>query len=282
MPKRSARRWSDNDKYFGPFTYAYSARYRPLAVVLSSCDEEGYNYQGPNSSTLRLSAFGFTLIAQLPEIVSPRKEKFFPGWDEATVARLGRNWYWDIDQREFGFSYSEGFLQVFRGRRTTSSLTDRTKSWFLPWTQWCHVRHSYYDLDGSHFWTEPANMPAWSLSRLRENIKPAEDRCPTVKYAFKDFDGEDIVATCRIEEREWRFGKGYFKWLSAFRRSMIKRSLCLDFSKETGRRKGSWKGGTLGHAIDMLAGEAPEAAFRRYCAEHEMKFVGEREKETSL
>jgi hypothetical protein len=50
--------------------------------------------------------------------------------------------------------------------------------------------------------------------------------------------------------------------------------LDIRFSEETGRRKGSWKGGTLGHGIDMLPGELHEAAFRRYCATHEMEFVG--------
>lgn len=270
MHERRARRWSDNDKYLGPFTYAYSATWRPIAVVLSSCDDDHYDYQGVNSSTFRLSAFGFTLIAHLPEIISPRKQKVFPGWDETTVARLGRNWYWDIDQREFGFSYSDGFLQLFRGRRTNDISTDQTKSWFLPWTQWRHVRHSYYGLDGNLFFDDPENM-SW-LSKEREAAQAKAAECPAVKYAFKDFDGEDIVATCRIEEREWRFGTGYFKWLSAFRKPMIKRSLCLDFSKETGRRKGSWKGGTVGHAIDMHLGEAPESAFRRYCTEHEMTF----------
>lgn len=34
-----------------------------------------------------------------------------------------------------------------------------------------------------------------------------------------------------------------------------------------------WKGGTTGHAINMLSGELHEAAFRRYCAENNMTFV---------
>ena len=32
-----------------------------------------------------------------------------------------------------------------------------------------------------------------------------------------------------------------------------------------GPEKGSWKGGTMGHGIDMVAGELHESAFRRYC-----------------
>ena len=44
--------------------------------------------------------------------------------------------------------------------------------------------------------------------------------------------------------------------------------------KETGSKKGSWKGGTIGHGIDMLPGELHEGAFRRYCLAHKMKFIG--------
>ena len=101
-----------------------------------------------------------------------------------------------------------------------------------------------------------------------------EKSCPTVEFTFRDFDGEEIIATTKIEEREWKFGTGYFKWLSMFRRPKVRRVLDLSFSAETGRRKGSWKGGTVGHSIEMIPGELHEAAFRRYCAEHEMTFGG--------
>lgn len=58
---------------------------------------------------------------------------------------------------------------------------------------------------------------------------------------------------------------------------MAKQLICdtldLEFSSEVGRRKGSWKGGTLGHGIEMLPGELHEAAFRRYCAQNDLTFV---------
>jgi len=92
--------------------------------------------------------------------------------------------------------------------------------------------------------------------------------------AFRDFDGEELTATTHISEHEWHFGEGQFKWLSLFRRPKISRSLDISFSGETGRRKGSWKGGTTGHSIEMLPGELHYAAFQRYCAEHQMTFIG--------
>src|SRR5690606_33228759 len=93
-------------------------------------------------------------------------------------------------------------------------------------------------------------------------------------FTFRDFDGEELTATTRIEEREWRFGVGWFKWLSLFRRPKVSRDLEITFSGETGKRKGSWKGGTIGDSIKMLPGELHEPAFRRYCAANGMTFVG--------
>jgi hypothetical protein len=255
------RRWSDNDRHFGPFTLAVGD-YRRLGIVLDSGADES---PGCN---LRFYIFGCTLLIDLPPIIRPWRQKIVAhSWDAATVERMGRNWYWDEHPREYGFSVSEGFLQVFLGRQTHDSATEQSWCKFLPWTQWRFVRHSFYGLDGYHFWTAPKGMP-WSEGRK------IEEMCPSVSFEFEDFDYERITASTKIEEREWLFGEGWFKWLSLFRKPKVRRSLAIEFSKETGKRKGSWKGGTLGHGIEMLPGELHEAAFKRYCREHDMTFIG--------
>jgi hypothetical protein len=255
---RTIRRWSDHDRYFGPFTYARDKRgYRPMAAIISSGDDDEY----PGSS-LRFSGFGHTLIIAMPSIIKPSRQwKDLSQCDWATSPG-----YWDIHERQYGFSYAEGFLQVFLGRQTNDSSTDQIWTKFLPWTQWRFIRHSLYGLSGEHLWTEPED--GWRA------YFDAKEKCPSASFDFEDFDGERIVAKTVIEEREWKFGTGWFKWLSLFRRPKIRRSLDIAFPKETGDRKGSWKGGTVGHSIDMLPGELHGAAFRRYCAEHRMKFVG--------
>ncbi|ACL57600.1 hypothetical protein [Methylobacterium nodulans] len=265
-------RWSDNDRYFGPFTYARAERgYRPLAIVLGSGDDDDYP-----GCRLRVSGFGHTLILALPAIIKPwRRKVYAQTWDAATIERLGRDWYWDSHERQYGVSVSDGFLQVFLGAQTHDSTTTQSWSCFLPWTQWRHARSSFYGLEGEHFWTEPPRRGnllgagGWWAAR-----HAAEEACPSRTFAFTDFDGEALTARTRIEEREWHFGTGWFKWLSLFRRPKIRRSLDIRFSGETGQRKGSWKGGTIGHSIDMLPGELHEAAFRRYCTENNMSFGG--------
>jgi len=267
------RRWSDHDRYFGPFTYAHEKRghYRPLAIVLGSGDDE---YPGCD---LRVSGFGHTLILALPAgVLKPWRQKVIAkSWDAETIQRLGRDWYWDTHEREYGFTLSEGHLSVMLGRQTHDSSTEHRWGAFLPWTQWRHVRHSYYGLNGEHVATLPDTGKSYRLDPGRwERERAIEDAVPTRSFAFTDFDGELINVTTKIEEREWRFGTGWFKWLSLFRKPKIIRSLDLRFSAETGKRKGSWKGGTVGHSIEMQPGELHEAAFRRYCPQNGMTFVG--------
>lgn len=261
-----ALRWGDNDRYFGPFTWSYSSEYPHWAVVLKSCGDEDTDNKG---CSLRISTRAATFIIALPGIIRPWREKVYPKWDAETVQRLGRDWYWNVDPRQYGFSLSDGHLSVYYGR-TGGACMDSSiqQQWgcFLPWTQWRHVRHSLYDLAGGHFWTEPKGGGF-------EAYRAAKDECPIAKFAFEDFDGAHLVATTRIEEREWHFGTGWFKWLAWFCRPKIRRSLDIEFSDETGPEKGSWKGGTLGTGIDMLPGELHEAAFRRYCeGQHRSKY----------
>lgn len=256
-------RLTDRDKKFGPLTVWRCENWRPWRLVWSSggdgdCDRTANT----------LTAYGFGWIAQLPlpNILQPWRVKHKANWDAATVARLGRDWYYETHPREYGFSLSDGFFQLFLGPQTHDSIT--TKSWAkrLPWMNWRHVRHSLYRTDGSHFWTEPKK------SDISEYIAQ-RDSCPKVSFEFDDFDGERITATCHVEEREWRFGEGWFKWLSIFRRPRVERSLSLEFDKEVGPEKGSWKGGIVGHGTDMLPSDTCESAFRRYCEqEHRSKY----------
>lgn len=273
-------RWSDNDHNIGPFTFSWSGSkgYRPLAAILKSWGS-GDDDAGPAS--LRLSLVWFTFIVWLPPVLWPKREKVYPAsWDADTVARLGRDWYWDVECREYGFSYSDGFLQISYGINPCDSSRDQTWCKHLPWTQWRHVRHSLYGLSGEHFWTEP-KAARWDAYHA------AKEACPRAAFDFEDHDGQQLVATTLIEEREWLFGDGWFKWLSWFCRPKIRRSLDIEFSGETGPEKGSWKGGTIGTGINLTADELHESAFRRYCDEdhrskyrdYRVKFIGEHQPE---
>lgn len=271
MSIATRRRWGDNDHYIGPFTFSFRERWRHLAILFSSAGEES------SGCSLRVSGFGNTMIVALPNIIKPHVEWVdLSDCDWATLGPDGRKGYTQVDKREYGITICDGHLSISLGRQTNDSSTEKRRGYFLPWTQWRFVRHSFYGLDGKIVATLPDTSKSYVGDPGRYDRERAiKDATPTAKFAFKDFDGEEIVATTKIEEREWRFGEGWFKWLSLFRRPKINRDLDIWFSAETGKRKGSWKGGTLGHGINMRPGELHESAFKRYCAEHEMTFIGE-------
>lgn len=255
-------RWSDNDRYFGPFTYACDSKYRKFAVMLGSGREE---YQG---CRLRISIGKHTLIAALPAVIKPWRQ-----WVDTSRYEWSTNphgGYFDEHEREYGFTFVEGALHLHGGAQTGDSTTDKSWVWFYPWREHRMVRHSVYDLKGDHF----ADLPQGKYSSNRFAADNAlKTACPVARFDFLDFDGERITATCQIEEREWKRGKGLFR-IIFLGRNLIRRSLDLTFSAEVGKRKGSWKGGTIGHSIDMLPDELHGAAFRRYCEQQKLKFVG--------
>lgn len=263
-------RWSDHDRYFGPFTYARERHRIGLAVMFSSGDDDDYA-----GCSVRFSGLGHTLILALPAIIKPWRqwvEIYTQPTRDQMIAKGCKPGYWDTHERQYGFSFFEGSIHFHFGPQTHDSTTDKVKVYFLPWRIWRHVRHSLYDLEGDLF----ATLPDWGFRNKNGwAVKNAiEEACPSATFEFDDYDGERISATTRIDEREWLLGEGKFKWLSFFRRPKISRSLDIHFSKETGNRKGSWKGGTIGHSIDMQPGELHESAFRRYCSQNRMTFVG--------
>lgn len=264
--KTTNRRYSDDNRHYGPFTLSkHTGRNdRPFGIVLDS--GAYHSSERRTGCHLKMHGFGYTLISELPQIIADHRVKHIAGWDAATVERMGRNYYYEYFPKEFGFTFAGSALHLYFGPQTWDSTTTKSKCYFLPWKNWRHVRFSLYDLDGKLFWNEGEK----ERFEVRWAVQAA---CPTVSFEFDDYDGKRIQATTRIEEREWRFGEKAFKWLSLFRKPRIQRSLNIDFSEEVGPEKGSWKGGTVGHSIDMLPGELHEDAFRRYCQQdHRSKY----------
>ncbi len=251
------RRWSDDNRHFWPFTLSKESRKDGhWAVMLDSGGAEGHS----GGCHIRFSGFGWTLICELPPILRPCRERVTAHWDAATVERMGRDWYENSYAREFGFSLSEGNLHVHYGAQTHCWPGCKSKVFFLPWRHWRFIRNTLYTPEGVSFYTD------YEGKRDREAWWAFKDACPKVQFDFEDYDGKPITATTHIEEREWRFGTSWCRWLSLFRKPRVSRDLMLEFSEEVGPEKGSWKGGTVGTSIEMLAGETPEAAFIRYCS----------------
>jgi hypothetical protein len=224
------------------------------------------------SCTLTISGFGKYIIIYLPDIIKPKAEKVTPtSWDAATVKRLGRDYYYNYIRRVYGFSSYEGHVSLHYGLCTDCSSSEQRIGFFLPWTQWKFVRRTIFNSDG----TLHGDFPATKKGELRD-WHVENEATQTVKkdtFLFADYDGEQILADCYIEEREWTRGDSWCSWLKYFHKPQIRRSMDISFSSEVGKRKGSWKGGTLGQGIEMPPYGDCLTAFLRYCTEHNLKYI---------
>lgn len=133
----------------------------------------------------------------------------------------------------------------------------------LPWREWVFSHHEILNLDKSLF----------KLLGKREFASEV-DGIPMVRFLFRDgYDGAEITCTAYIERRTWEKGSGWFSWMKKVCKPLVITSMCLDFDKEVGSEKGSWKGGTLGHSCDIEGGQSPEDAFKAYCAKEGHEYV---------
>lgn len=235
------------------------------SIVLGSGDD---HYPG---CTLKMTGFGYWVSIRLPAIIKPVRWKVKAHtWDAATIERIGRDWYWDYDSREYGIGIHSGnHFNLYYGRQSDDSRLEKRWSCFLPWTEIKLVRSSGYGLDGE--WLVDFDQKNW------EQKFAQRDALPRAKFLFADYDGQIITASCYIEEAEYSKGVGYFRWLRYFVKNKVFRSMRMDFSAEVGREKGSWKGGVVGSGIDVQAGELHEAAFKRYCEKQNLRFLGRAE-----
>lgn len=86
-------------------------------------------------------------------------------------------------------------------------------------------------------------------------------------YNYTDsYDNEIIPTIIYVDEREWR--PKWLTWTKLF--SKVRRSIDIHFSKEVGKRKGSWKGGCTGCGYILLKNETPLDCLKRM--EKERKF----------
>ena len=239
------RRYSGNDRHFGPFTYSIhnGQGWRPFGLMLDSGGD--HEDSGNNGCNLKLHGFGRTLIVELPRLLPDFRIKHVP--------------------TSYGFTFSDKTLHVHYGPQTHDSITTKSKCFFLPFLNWRFVRQSWYGPTGQHIetlWETKSKEVRRAQWDWRHEF---EKTLVKTRFEIEDYDGKRIGVSTHIEEREWRFGTGLFSWLSLFRSAKISRTLDISFDHEVGPEKGSWKGGLIGTSIVMEPGELHEAAFRRYC-----------------
>lgn len=161
------------------------------------------------------------------------------------------------------------WLTVFWGEFLGKSWKSKHIKWELPWAVRRPVRLSIFRADGTLFEEFRSELETNPL--LVDEIR---EKCRCLCYEFRSHDGRSHSARCLIEEMEVHQGTGLFRWVSWFRKPLIRRHVSLKLSEGTGVRTLSWEGGSLGHSAHIKEGETLEFAFRRWCDVYGMRFVG--------
>ena len=239
-------RWSgERDKYFGPLTFCIGERSEVgFCIKFGDGDEEPESY-------VRLHLFKFTVLCPIPALLKPWKEWVDTSRYDWSKPPYG---YWETGSRQYGLSFHATEMHWRFGKQKDEWPNGGSGCWFYPWRDHKLIGRAYSDASG-------------------KIVEASEDEKPVEVFWVSDFDGTLIEAKVAIAHLRYRVGKGLWHWLMLGKTKTYTR-LDVSFSAETGRRKGSWKGGTLG--VSMLAEpfDLHATAMRRYCEKNDMQLIG--------
>lgn len=188
----------------------------------------------------------------------------FPG--VKVTRNYGDSEYQDLVHRAYGFWYMHDdyyYLVINYGIQDEhwESIGNKRWSWSIPWLDWTHVRHTIYRPNGD--WFAEIDGIEWDD---REKTIAA---CPKIRFQIRDFDGEIVDATAYLEEMEWQRGRGWWRWVKHVAKPKIRRSIDIRYAAEVGLGKqDNWKGGTIGHGVDIEPGESIADALGRLYTTH--------------
>lgn len=161
----------------------------------------------------------------------------------------------ECEYPEFGFYYHANSLVL--------CWNEKKKFIHMPWTyEW--VRTSRLLKDDS--WEHETKEKRKEYSKERDQWELENLWSETHHVTYITQYGEvqdDIEATIKIEEREWR--QKWLMWTKVGRK--VSKDLSVSFNNEVGSERGFWKGGVTGCSTELKSNEKPLKALRRMMKE---------------
>lgn len=172
-----------------------------------------------------------------------------------TIVLPFRNkWTDECDAPKWGIMIHNNTVWIHLGGKGNWNGGSKWWTWDIPFLTKIWVRTSIMLKNGSweHETTKDKNKNFYEDKWKQQQA--------SWDYDYTDkFDGEVIPTTIYVEEREWR--PKWLTWTKTF--AQVRRTIDVHFSKEVGKRKGSWKGGTIGCGYELLQGEHPLDCLKR-------------------
>ena len=168
-------------------------------------------------------------------------------------------WTDECDSPKWGIAIHNNTLWINRGGKGNMKGGSKWWTWNIPFITKDWVRTSILLKDDTWEHETKGNKKDFYNDEWKQKQKSW-----TYDYTDK-YDGEVIPTTIYVEEREWR--PKWLKWTRLSAKTI--RTIDIHFSKECGKRKGSWKGGTLGCGYELLPNEQPLDCLKRMEKERE-------------
>jgi hypothetical protein len=199
----------------------------------------GYHY---GKAELHISLFGWHSLFRLP-------------WEHKNKNN------WSISGKKYGFNTFNHILVFHFGLKT--------KCWELPFVSYGNVyRWVRYKGKPASYYLDTYEKENWETHPYKTGYEGGCQNPNCWTYNFTDpYDGEVIPCKFWVEEMEWR--PKWLKWTKRFAKTQ--RYIVVEFSKEMGSEKGTWKGGTVGESYELLPDEHPTHCIRRIEKEYKQK-----------
>lgn len=171
----------------------------------------------------------------------------------AIILPFKNKWTDECDPPKWGIAIHNNTFWIYRGGKGNMNGGNKWWTWDIPFITKKWVRTSILLNDDTWEHETKGNRKEFYTDYWKSRQK-------YWNYNYTDkYDGQVIPTTIYVEEREWR--PKWLTWTGIFKK--ISRDIDVHFSEEVGRRKGSWKGGTVGCGYKMLPNESPLECLKR-------------------
>lgn len=223
-------------------------------------EKAGYFDERPELSCSITQLIALTLVWFCPYLIP----FIFFGWGKLYIHLPIRTGIQNCESPKWGISFHSNSVFIYTGKGSLDgySFVSYSLPWDLTWVRTSTLLDTYewyHETDTNRLvWNGNVSNPNQVTYEWLEENKWKET------YPFIDkYDNTVVNATVSVDEREWR--PKWFKWTKLFAKTV--KSISVEFDAEVGKRKGSWKGGTLGCSYTMLKSETPLDCLNRMQAD---------------
>jgi len=173
----------------------------------------------------------------------------------------GRCGYTELTRRKYGVKIMKDSFHAYFGADTDSWPNPHQIYYRFPWMELRRIHVDYLDSSNNLVirYQDKANGAIDF-----DGLDVARSLVPKTRFKFLDYDKEtEVIATVYQTESVYRRGDKWAKFLNHLLPKKVYRHIHVNYDKETGPERASWKGGTTATTFPLNDGETMFDGFRR-------------------